>query len=249
MAPSPQQRIIYALDVPDLAAARAQVALLAGQVGVFKVGLELFVKEGPDVVRMVHDAGGQVFLDLKLHDIPATMAAAIRSAAALGTRFLTVHAEGLVGIAPKVNEIAPELRVLGVTALTSLDRAALASMGYREPLTDPSRLVLKRARMAFDGGCSGVVCSAREARRVRAEYGPGFAIVTPGIRPAGVEADDQARVATPASAILDGADYLVIGRPMQGRRSGGRRPGHWQGDRHRTGPGLFLNPLCNAPAP
>ncbi|MBI5137165.1 MAG: orotidine-5'-phosphate decarboxylase [Nitrospirae bacterium] len=211
----PAGRIIYALDVPDLAAARAQVALLAGHVGVFKVGLELFVREGPGVVRMVHDAGCAVFLDLKLHDIPATTTAAIRSAAALGTRFLTVHAEALAGMPVKMGEIAPGLAVLAVTALTSLDRAALSAMGYKAALCDPARLVLKRARMAFEAGCAGVVCSAHEARRVRAEYGPGFIIVTPGIRPADVSTDDQARVATPAQAVLDGADYLVIGRPIR----------------------------------
>jgi orotidine-5'-phosphate decarboxylase len=215
MAIAPEQRIIYALDVPDMATARDQVALLAGRVGVFKVGLELFIKEGPEVVKMVHGEGGQVFLDLKLHDIPATMTAGIRSAAALGTRFLTVHSEAVMGAKTPMGEIAPGLLVLGVTALTSLGSGALSAMGLKDSLCDPARLVLKRARMAYQAGCAGVVCSANEARRVRAEYGPDFLIITPGIRPADAGADDQARVATPAQAIKDGADYLVIGRPIR----------------------------------
>jgi len=214
MVISPVQRIIYALDVPDMATAREQVVRLAGRVGVFKVGLELFIKEGPEVVKMVHGEGGEVFLDLKLHDIPATMVAAIRSSAALGTRFLTVHAEAVMGFKTPVREIAPDLSVLGVTALTSLGSGALTAMGLKDALCDPARLVLKRARMVADAGCAGVVCSAQEARRVRAEYGPDFLIITPGIRPADASLDDQARVATPAQAIKDGADYLVIGRPI-----------------------------------
>jgi len=211
---TPKDRIIYALDVPDLAEARVHVARLAGHVGVFKVGLELFVKEGPEVVRVVTGEGGRVFLDLKLHDIPATMRAALASVAALGPRFVTVHGEGLHGL-DDAGAAAPDVCVLAVTALTSLDGASLKAAGYRDALCDPRELVLARARLAKAKGCGGVVCSGHEAAAVRRELGDGFVIVTPGIRPAWAGADDQARITTPAQAVADGADYLVIGRPIR----------------------------------
>lgn len=212
---APHERIIYALDVPDRAEARRQVGQLAGVVGVFKVGLELFVREGPEVVRMVREEGGDVFLDLKLHDIPATMLAAVRSAAALHPKFLTLHAEAVVGAGDEFPGAAPGVALLGVTALTSLSADHLAALGYAKAFQDPAEMVLKRAAMARDGGCAGVVCSGREAHRVRGRFGADFLIVTPGIRPVGSDADDQARAVTPSQAVAAGADYLVVGRPIR----------------------------------
>jgi len=212
---TPEKRIIYALDVPDLETARLHVKELAGAVGMFKVGLELFRREGPPVVRMVREMGQEVFLDLKLHDIPATVAAALRSVAALGPRLITVHADALIGMHRPVSRLAPGVDILAVTALTSLGPDSLADLGLKKSLLDPERLVARRARMAREAGCAGVVCSGNEARRVRMESGPDFIIVTPGIRPAGAAVGDQSRVATPVAALAAGADYLVIGRPIR----------------------------------
>jgi orotidine-5'-phosphate decarboxylase len=181
----------------------------------FKVGLELFLREGPPVVKMVREMGQEVFLDLKLHDIPATVAAALRAVAALEPRLITVHADALIGLHRPVSKLAPGVGILAVTALTSLGPGGLAELGLKKSLLEPERLVARRARMARESGCSGVVCSGNEARRVRMESGPEFIIVAPGIRPAGSDAGDQARVSTPASAVAAGADYLVIGRPIR----------------------------------
>jgi orotidine-5'-phosphate decarboxylase len=212
----PHERIIYALDVPDGREARRQATLLRGAVGMFKVGLELFVAEGPAIVRAVRDAGGPVFLDLKLHDIPATVEGALAAAEALDPRFVTIHADALVGLKGGLDARHPGLSVLAVTLLTSLDVKALSALGLAPSLRDPAALTLARAQLAKSRGCVGVVCSGREAAAVRQALGPEAVIATPGIRPTwAVEADDQRRTVTPAQAIAAGADYIVIGRPIR----------------------------------
>lgn len=212
----PHERIIYALDVPDGREARRQAARLRGAVGVFKVGLELFVAEGPEIVRAIQGEGGPVFLDLKLHDIPVTVEAALAAAATLAPRFVTVHADALVGLKGGLDARHPGLAVLAVTALTSLDAKHLSALGLAPSLRDPQALALARAKLARDRGCAGVVCSGREAAAVRKRLGPDAVIVTPGIRPAWAEdADDQRRTVTPAQAIAAGADYVVVGRPIR----------------------------------
>lgn len=209
----PRDRLIFALDVKEMDEARRLVELLAEQVGVFKVGLELFIAQGPRVIEQVRRAGARkVFLDLKLHDIPATMAAAAASAARLGVDMLTCHCDQ-AGIFKDVDLGGVEL--LGVTVLTSLGGGDLAAMGYREGLTDPQALVLHRARLALAAGCRGVVCSGREAAAVRAALGPGPHIICPGIRPAGGQVQDQKRVVTAGQAVSDGASHVVVGRPIR----------------------------------
>jgi orotidine-5'-phosphate decarboxylase len=212
----PHERIIYALDMADGREARRQAALLRGAVGMFKVGLELFVAEGPTIVRAVRDAGGAVFLDLKLHDIPATVEGALAAAAVLEPRFITVHANALVGLKGGIDARHPGLKVLAVTLLTSLDVKALSALGLAPSLRDPRALTLARADLARSRGCAGVVCSGREAGPVRQALGPGAVIATPGIRPKwATDADDQRRTVTPAQAVAAGADYIVIGRPIR----------------------------------
>lgn len=207
-----RERLILALDVPDLEAGRALLDRVAGRVGQVKVGLELFTACGPAAVEAVRSRGLEVFLDLKLHDIPATVAGAVRSARSLGVSMLTVHAcGGSEMLARACEEAGGEIRVLGVTLLTSLGPEDLAPVAIAGT---PEQVVLARARLAAEAGCGGVVCSPREVCAVREAIGGGPAIVTPGIRPAGAAAQDQKRAATPASAIRDGADYLVVGRPI-----------------------------------
>lgn len=183
-------------------------------VGVVKVGLELFVSAGPSVVKAVAAGGQRVFLDLKLHDIPETVARAVERAAALGVSFLTLHAGGGRAMMEAAARAArgSELRLLAVTALTSLDQEALVEVGVERPLEDH---VVRLARLAAASGIDGLVASAREVARLRAEL-PNAFVVTPGIRPAGkVAQDDQARVATPGAAIRDGSSLLVVGRPLR----------------------------------
>lgn len=207
------QRLALPLDVPSLDEARALVQRTHPPVGVMKVGLQLFVAEGPPAVRMVHDAGAQCFLDLKLHDIPATVAHAARSAAGLGVRYLTVHASN----GPRALEAAREAvegsptQLLAVTALTSLGNDELTAIGWRP---DPEAVVRRLGAVAQGAGIDGFVCSPKEAALLR-ELAPDAVIVTPGVRPAGSSADDQKRVATPGDAIRAGADVLVVGRPIR----------------------------------
>lgn len=212
--------IIFPLDVASDDEAKRYVKLLADRVGLFKVGLELFIRSGPDIVRFINSAGSAgVFLDLKLHDIPATVSRAMNGVADLGVDFATVHC----GETPKMLEAAvagsrAKVRILGVTVLTSIAAQDIEAAGYRsEFYSDMSRLVLKRARMAAEAGCSGVVCSGLEARVIKMQIGADFITVTPGIRPdwAVGKKDDQQRVTTPAQAVTNGSDYLVIGRPIR----------------------------------
>ncbi|HJL16167.1 MAG TPA: orotidine-5'-phosphate decarboxylase [Sandaracinaceae bacterium LLY-WYZ-13_1] len=209
-----RDRLIVALDVPSLEAARPLIAALGPEAGVLKVGLELFVAAGPAAVDAVHEAGGACFLDLKLHDIPATVAEATRAAVALGVRFLTVHASaGPAALAAAAQAAAGTgTQLLAVTALTSLDGAQLEALGL-EP--DPPTVVTRLARLATDAGVTGFVCSPHETRLVRDVAGTAATVVTPGVRPAGTARGDQRRVATPAEAIRAGADRLVVGRPIR----------------------------------
>lgn len=211
--PSARDRLAMALDVDGLADAEGWIERLAGEVGVFKVGLELFVAEGPPAVAAVHRRGAACFLDLKLHDIPATVAGAVRSASRLGVRYLTVHAGGGPAMLRAAAEAAgPSTTILAVTVLTSMDQAELSALGEGRT---PRELVVARARLAVASGIRGLVCSPEECEAVRAAVGPGVALVVPGIRPAGSDTQDQRRVGTPTSAIRSGADVLVVGRPIR----------------------------------
>jgi orotidine-5'-phosphate decarboxylase len=207
-----RERLIVALDLPEVDAARALVARLGATVTFYKIGLELVMAGGLDLARRLSAAGKQVFLDMKLLDIENTVERATRSAAATGATFLTVHAHDSKTLRAAVaGRTGTGLRILGVTVLTNLDEDDLREQGTAET---PAELVLRRAGLARAAGCDGIVASGLEAAPVRSALGPGFAIVTPGIRAPGGSAGDQARVATPQSAIAAGADYIVVGRPI-----------------------------------
>jgi orotidine-5'-phosphate decarboxylase len=218
-----KEKIIVALDVPSAEAAVRVAETLRGHVGMFKAGLEVFTAEGPAVVRELVAAGHRVFLDLKLHDIPNTVRAAAQQAGMLGASLLTVHASGgrkmmeaaVEGVraAAKARGVTRPTRVLAVTALTSLGAADLAEVGLQGT---PEEVVMRLARLAQASVVDGVVASPREIGAIRRACGADFLIVTPGIRPVAGASDDQARTATPATAIRAGADYLVIGRPITG---------------------------------
>lgn len=216
----PRERLIVALDFASPDDARRLVRTLGDAVAFYKVGLELFCADGAfPFVRELLDGGRKVFLDLKLLDIPATVAAAVRNVRAQGAHFVTVHAGRRVLEAACSEKGATG--VLAVTVLTSLDAADLRDLGY-PPSVTAEELVVQRARTALAAGCDGVVASPLEASRIRAELGNRLAIVTPGIRPAGPTTghgdgggDDQRRVATPRAAFESGADYVVIGRPIR----------------------------------
>jgi orotidine-5'-phosphate decarboxylase len=212
MIPAARDRLIVALDFPEVAAAEALVARLGPSVTFYKIGLELVMAGGLDLARRLRDAGKQVFLDMKLLDIENTVERATRAAAATGATFLTVHAHDSKTLrAAAAGKAGTDLRILGVTVLTNLDAADLAEQGIAEP---PADLVVRRGRIACAAGCDGIVASGLEAAAVRRAIGPDAIIVTPGIRAPGGAAGDQTRVATPQTAIADGADYLVVGRPI-----------------------------------
>ena len=206
------ERLIVALDLPTADDALRLVDRLASQVGFFKVGSQLFTAAGPDIVRALVARNQKVFLDLKYHDIPNTVAAAVKSAAGLGVSLLTLHGLGGRAMLEAAAGARPDgpLRLLAVTVLTSHDEASLADIGLAGPLSDSVR---RLARLARDAGIDGVVASPLEARLLREACGKGFLIVTPGVRPAGAQAGDQSRLATPAGALSAGADYLFVGRP------------------------------------
>ena len=210
---TPSERICSALDFGAWAEAAPFATRIAPHVGMLKVGLELFTAEGPPAVRAAAALGRPVFLDLKLHDIPATVEGAARSAAASGASLLTVHAGGGPEmIRAAVRGAGPEVRILAVTVLTSLDAAALERIGLAGP---PEAAVVRLARLAVEAGAGGLVCSPLEVAAVRAAVGPGPLLIVPGVRPAGGARGDQARVATPAEAVRAGADVIVVGRPLR----------------------------------
>lgn len=209
----PKDRIIVALDVPDEKAALNAAAALHDCVGMVKIGLELFVAQGPSVVASIRKAYPDlgIFLDLKLHDIPNTMQGAIRSARNWGVQYLTVHAgSGVEHLRACVQEAGPDLGILAVTVLTSQDALACEQAGHTR---SPRELVEIRAKAAAQAGCAGLVCSGQELDVV-ASAAPNLAKIVPGIRPAGSATGDQKRVMTPQAAVDAGATYLVIGRPI-----------------------------------
>jgi len=213
---SPIDRIFCAIDTPDLADALLLAELLAGEVGAIKLGKEFFTAHGPDGVRKVAACGHKIFLDLKYHDIPNTVAGAIRAAAGLNCTVLTVHASGGPAMLEAAMAAAAEAgrkrpKVVAVTVLTSLDDGDLAAVGQHGPAADQ---VLRLARLAEASGLDGVVCSPHEVGLLRREIGDAFALVVPGVRSDWAGADDQKRVMTPGEAIAAGADHLVIGRPI-----------------------------------
>ncbi len=208
-----KERIIVALDTDSPEAAMAAVGTLSGEVGMFKVGMELFPRGGPELVRRIREAGFEVFLDLKFHDIPNTVAGAVRSAAALGVKFATVHASGGKAMLSAAADAArgTGTTILAVTVLTSLDDADLSDLGFS---VGAAEAVVRLAGLAVSSGVGGIVCSAKEVAAVRSRVGKGVVLVTPGVRMPGDAAGDQKRVVTPAEAIRRGADYLVVGRPI-----------------------------------
>lgn len=216
----PHRRIVLPLDVPTMVEAVDLASDLHEHVGVIKVGLQLFTASGPSVLELGESLGVDVFLDLKLHDIPNTVAGAVRAAAQHRVRFLTVHACGGRKMLEAVAKEAPSgMTVLAVTVLTSLTADDLRSLnvypvGYQrdEELLDTHVRTL--AKLAWESGIRGFVCSPLEVKALRDEFGPEAVLVVPGVRPSDSDAGDQARVATPADAMRDGADYLVIGRPI-----------------------------------
>lgn len=210
----PRERLIVALDVSSASAARKIVAAVGDSAPTYKVGMQLYTAEGPQVVRDLVASGRRVFLDLKYHDIPNTVGAAVAEAAKLGVSMLTVHASGsdkMLQAAVNAAKASPELMVLAVTVLTSMSGEDLGVIGMEGGLENS---VLRLAKVALDSGCQGIVTSAREAAAVRARLGHAFAIVTPGVRPAGAAVGDQVRVVTPAQAIAAGATHIVVGRPI-----------------------------------
>ena len=213
--PDSRARLIVALDVSTAAAAHRIVAAVGDSARIYKVGMQLYTAEGPQIVRDLIASGRRVFLDLKYHDIPNTVAAAVREAAKLGVSMLTVHASGggtmLRAAVEAARNTNPTTMVLAVTVLTSLDQRDLEHAGVRGTVVDQ---VSRLAALAINHGCHGVVASAQEAAILRAELGDDFLIVTPGVRPIGLGHGDQARVVTPAEAMASGASYIVVGRPI-----------------------------------
>lgn len=210
-----RKRLIVALDVPDAASAANLVGQLEKSVHWFKVGLELFVAAGPAVIEPLVARGHSVFLDLKFHDIPNTVAGAVRSAAALGARMINVHAAGgpamLAAAKAALDGITDPPELLAVTMLTSMDQNQVKAIGLDR---SPAEQVELLARIGLDAGIRGFVCSPQEVAALRALTGPDGILVTPGIRPAGADIGDQKRIATPAGALLQGASFLVVGRPI-----------------------------------
>jgi len=206
--------IAVALDAPDLATAKLWAQAVAPHVAVVKVGLEVFLRDGHDAVHVAREASGcDIFLDLKLHDIPATVSGAARSVAALAPKYLTVHASGGPEMIRAAVEALPNTYVTAVTILTSLTQEQLTAMGWNGSAQD---IVKRLAAQSVAAGARAIVCSPQEVAAVRAEVGPDPVLITPGVRPVGSDAADQKRIATPEQALADGANLLVIGRPITG---------------------------------
>jgi len=218
--PTARNRLLVALDVDAPEKAHALVDQLTGHVGGFKIGKELFVTAGPSVVRHVVERGAHVFLDMKFHDIPNTVAGAVRAAVRHGVWMLNVHASGGAAMVRAAVDAARQTAeetggefplVIGVTILTSLDDEDLKNVGIATPAHSAA---LRLAKLSQLNGLHGVVASATDARNIKDHCGENFVVVSPGIRPAGSDAGDQKRLMTPAKAIANGADYLVVGRPI-----------------------------------
>ena len=216
----PKDYIIFPLDVPSVKAAKKYVEMLSESVGMFKVGLELFVRSGPEIIDFIKATGAaSIFLDLKLHDIPETVSRAMTCIADLGVALTTIHC----GETKRMVEAAVQgsngrVGVLGVTLLTSVSGEDIALAGFSKEFSfDQAKLILKRAVMAKSAGCKGVVCSGLEVKMIKDNLGKDFIVVTPGIRPLwdNIGKDDQRRIVTPTQAVENGADYLVIGRPIR----------------------------------
>jgi orotidine-5'-phosphate decarboxylase len=220
MAKTGKDYIVFPLDFSSVKEAEDYVRILDGKVGMFKIGLELFIDQGPSVIQRIRKLSrAKIFLDLKLHDISATVQRAMGRVAALGADLITVHASSSQNMLEKaVQGAGGKIRVLGVTLLTDNDADALQTQGFKtEFVKDPRLLILHRARMAHDAGCAGVVCSGREVKEIKERFGRAFLAVTPGIRPSWSvpENDDQKRITTPGQAVALGSDLLVIGRPLR----------------------------------
>jgi len=217
--PQDKAPIAVALDAPDVETAAAWAQAVTPYVSVVKVGLELFCRTGPSVVESVR--GGTkvgLFLDLKLHDIPNTVAGAAKSVARLKPMYLTVHATGGADMVRAAVDAAPDVTIAAVTVLTSINDDALAAVGLLGP---PGDAVRRLAALAVGAGAGALVCSPQEVALVRTEVGPDVVLITPGVRPAGADVQDQKRVSTPQDAIRNGADLLVIGRPITGAKDPG----------------------------
>lgn len=212
--------IVFPLDFSSPKKAEEYIYLLRDHVGIFKIGLELFIRTGPQFIRFIKkESGAKVFLDLKLHDIPVTVKRAMASIADIGVDFATVHCgENLEMLKAAVDGAEERVTVLGVTVLTSVAGDQLRAAGYKDTFADNVlQLVLKRADMAKTAGVPGVICSGLEVKEIKSRFGSSFLTITPGIRPdwSVDSADDQSRITTPAQAVESGADHLVIGRPIR----------------------------------
>jgi len=207
-----RKRLIFALDVPGLEAAVPLMDSLAGEIGLVKIGLEMFVKEGPKIVKEARGRGLECFLDLKLHDIPNTVESAVRSAASLDIQMITVHTAGGEQMLQRAKEAAGDIKVMGVTLLTSMDELDMEPAGF---IRDTDEVVRRRALLARACNLDGLVCSSKETAMIRQIVDTDMTLVVPGIRPAGYAADDQKRVATPCEAIRNGASYIVVGRAIR----------------------------------
>jgi orotidine-5'-phosphate decarboxylase len=203
--------LMVALDMDDAEEAQTLAREIGQEVAALKVGSQLFTRHGPGIVNRIMDEGGSVFLDLKFHDIPNTVASAVRAASELGVAWLTVHASGGEDMLKAARDASGDTKVLAVTVLTSLDEARIKRIGWQGSVEEQVRNL---AVMARESGAHGIVCSAREVGSLRTVLDSDCVLVTPGIRPAGESADDQARTATPEGAVANGADYLVVGRPV-----------------------------------
>lgn len=209
---SPRDRVILALDFASKAKALDLVSSLSGKVSTYKIGLQLYTAEGPDIVKKVAATGAKIFLDLKLHDIPNTVAKAVTAAGELGVQMLTIHLSGgRAMLAAAVEAKPPNLLLLGVTVLTSATRDTLREIGINGEIEDQ---VLRLAELAQKTGIDGLITSPHEVATLRARFGPELKLITPGVRPNWAAPDDQKRFTTPNDALRKGADYLVIGRPI-----------------------------------
>jgi orotidine-5'-phosphate decarboxylase len=216
----PKDYIIFPLDLPSVRIAKEYVKILSDSVGMFKIGLELFIHSGREIIDFIHDfSTAEIFLDLKLHDIPVTVSRAMERIADLGVKFATVHcSESNKMLQAAVAASRGKVDILGVTVLTSVSPNDIHLAGYKEKFySNISKLVLQRAVNAKSAGCKGVVCSGLEVEMIKAKIDPDFIAVTPGIRPMweGMKNDDQKRITTPSGAIQQGSDFLVIGRPIR----------------------------------